>query len=59
VILESLGIGVLELIGEALPGLPLAMANGLTFVTKSGGFGDEDTLNRLLATFTAQEERIA
>jgi uncharacterized protein YgbK (DUF1537 family) len=58
-ILEGLGIGVLELIGEALPGLPLAVANGLTFVTKSGGFGDEDTLGRLLAPFIAQEERIA
>ena len=59
VILERLGIDVLELVGEALPGLPLARANGLTFVTKSGGFGSEDTLERLLAPFQAHQERIA
>jgi uncharacterized protein YgbK (DUF1537 family) len=59
VILERLGIEVLELNGEALPGLPLATANGLTFVTKSGGFGDEETLTRLLAPVHAHEERIA
>jgi uncharacterized protein YgbK (DUF1537 family) len=59
VILERLGIGVLELIGEALPGLPLARGGGLTVVTKSGGFGDEETLERLLAPFHAQEARSA
>lgn len=58
-ILEHLGIGVLELVGEALPGLPLARGGGLIFVTKSGGFGDEDTLQRLLAPFHAHEERTA
>jgi len=59
VILSRLGIEVLDLIGEALPGLPLAKADGLTIVTKSGGFGDEETLTRLLAPFHAHEERIA
>ena len=58
-ILARLGIRVLHLVGEALPGLPLAMGGGLTFVTKSGGFGDEDTLLRLLVPFHAHEERIA
>ena len=59
VILERLGVRVLDLIGEALPGLPLARGGGLTFVTKSGGFGDEDSLLRLLAPYHAHEERIA
>lgn len=51
VILEQLGISVLELLGEALPGLPIARAGGLTVVTKSGGFGDPDTLSTLLAPY--------
>lgn len=51
VILEQLGIAVLELLGEALPGLPIARAGGLTVVTKSGGFGDPDTLSTLLASY--------
>jgi uncharacterized protein YgbK (DUF1537 family) len=57
-ILQRLGIASLDLIGEALPGLPLATGGGLTFVTKSGGFGAEDTLQRLLAPLHAHEERI-
>jgi uncharacterized protein YgbK (DUF1537 family) len=59
VILERLGVRVLELVGEVLPGLPLAQGGDLTFVTKSGGFGDEDCLLRLLAPYHAHEERIA
>lgn len=59
VILARLGIHVLNLVGEALPGLPLARGGDLTFVTKSGGFGDEDCLLRLLAPYHAHEERIA
>ncbi|QDZ11279.1 four-carbon acid sugar kinase family protein [Devosia ginsengisoli] len=51
VILGQLGIGVLELVGEALPGLPLARAGGLTVITKSGGFGDKETLSRLTASY--------
>ena len=49
-ILEAMGIGVLFLDGEALPGLPLARGGGFTIITKSGGFGDSDTLLRLLAS---------
>src|SRR5690606_25641580 len=41
-ILQRLGIGVLQVVGEAMPGLPVANGGGLTFVTKSGGFGGED-----------------
>jgi uncharacterized protein YgbK (DUF1537 family) len=58
-ILERLGIRALLLAGEALPGLPLATAGGWTVVTKSGGFGAEDTLQRLLAPFHAPGERAA
>ncbi len=51
VILEQLGIGILEVLGEALPGLPIAKAGGLTVITKSGGFGDPDTLVRLTTPY--------
>lgn len=46
-VLQSMGIGVLELLGEAQPGLPIARAAGFTIITKSGGFGDPETLARL------------
>jgi len=59
IILDQLGIHVLNLVGEALPGLPLAHAGGLTVVTKSGGFGTEETLQLLFAPLLAHEERIA
>jgi D-threonate/D-erythronate kinase len=59
IVLRRLGIHVLDLIGETLPGLPLARAGDLTVVTKSGGFGAEETLQLLFAPFRAQEERTA
>lgn len=50
-IMGRLGIGVLEVVGEALPGLPVSRAldgvPGLVIVTKSGGFGTEETLVNL------------
>ncbi|KFC64562.1 hypothetical protein FF80_03185 [Devosia sp. LC5] len=54
-ILAALGIGLISLIGEALPGLPIARAGGFTIITKSGGFGDKDTLVRLLASHGGHE----
>jgi uncharacterized protein YgbK (DUF1537 family) len=48
VILQGLGVHALEVIGEALPGLPISRADGLTVVSKSGGFGAPQTLIRLL-----------
>jgi uncharacterized protein YgbK (DUF1537 family) len=54
-ILEALGIGLISLVGEALPGLPIARAGGFTIITKSGGFGDKDTLVRLLASSGGHE----
>jgi D-threonate/D-erythronate kinase len=51
VILETLGVDVLDLMGEVLPGMPIARAGGLTVVTKSGGFGEPDSLSRMLAPY--------
>jgi uncharacterized protein YgbK (DUF1537 family) len=47
-VLRSLYIDVLELLGEAQPGLPIARAGGFTIITKSGGFGAADALVDLL-----------
>jgi len=43
-VLARMGVGHLRLRGECLPGLGVAEAAGITFVTKSGGFGDAGTL---------------
>lgn len=48
VVLRALGIFVLELLGEALPGLPIARSGGFTVITKSGGFGEPHALVDLL-----------
>lgn len=48
-ILSGLGIHHAVLAGEILPGLPVMQTNGLTIVTKSGGFGEPDTLADLIA----------
>ncbi|MFZ0099802.1 MAG: four-carbon acid sugar kinase family protein [Gemmobacter sp.] len=42
--LDALGVTVLELEGEQLPGLPVARGGPWRIVTKSGGFGHADTL---------------
>ncbi|GHC59531.1 four-carbon acid sugar kinase family protein [Neogemmobacter tilapiae] len=51
-VLAHLGLQALEVQGEVLPGLPLCRPLGamehLTIVTKSGGFGDVDALQRLI-----------
>jgi uncharacterized protein YgbK (DUF1537 family) len=51
-VLGRLRLDVLSVAGEALPGLPFAEASlgprPLTIVTKSGGFGGDDTLATLL-----------
>ncbi|RGP37299.1 four-carbon acid sugar kinase family protein [Pseudotabrizicola alkalilacus] len=52
-VLSELGIGLLEVRGEVLPGLPVSTAltgwPGLQIVTKSGGFGAPDTVSRLIS----------
>lgn len=53
--LTRMGIGLLDLRGECLPGLPVADAltdAGVTrIIAKSGGFGDENTLVTLMSMF--------
>lgn len=51
VILRQLGIRVLHLLGEVEPGLPLSLGGSLTVITKSGGFGDGETLARVTASY--------
>lgn len=46
-VLDERRLGVLEVVGEALPGLPVSQAGGLKIITKSGGFGGADTLVKL------------
>ena len=50
-VLAELDVGVLEVLGEALPGLPICRAAGheasTLIVTKSGGFGAVETLGLL------------
>jgi uncharacterized protein YgbK (DUF1537 family) len=50
-VLDAIGAGLLRVEGEVLPGLPLCHAVGLSdfpaVITKSGGFGQPDTLLRL------------
>lgn len=58
VVLRALGIDILELHGEALPGLPIARAGGFTIITKSGGFGEPDVLLRLLGHLGGSEWEI-
>ena len=52
-ILGALGVGVLEVEGEILPGVPVSrmVLDGRTvrLVTKSGGFGDADALVAVVA----------
>lgn len=45
-------IRVLRLVGEVLPGLPVAEHGGRFYITKSGGFGDSDTLCRVVRAIT-------
>ena len=54
-VLRSLHIAVLELLGEARPGLPIARAGGFTIITKSGGFGTADALVDLLGHLRGAE----
>lgn len=58
VVLRALGIDMLELAGEALPGLPIAGAGGFTIITKSGGFGEPDALLALLGHLGGSERGI-
>lgn len=51
-VLKQLKIKVIQVIGEVLPGVPVAhsinCSNELTIITKSGGFGEPDLLENLI-----------
>jgi uncharacterized protein YgbK (DUF1537 family) len=44
IVLEALGLDVLEVAGEIVAGLPVSKAGDLTIITKSGGFGSRQAL---------------
>lgn len=46
-VLHSHNILEMEILGEILPGLPVCRAGDTVFITKSGGFGANDTLVRV------------
>ena len=47
-VMQAMGLDVLRLAGEVLPGVPLGhAADGRAVIVKSGGFGGGDTLTRL------------
>lgn len=47
-VMQAMGLDVLRLAGEVLPGVPLGHApDGQAVIVKSGGFGGGDTLTRL------------
>jgi len=48
-IIKNLGISRLRVIGEIEPGIPLLEIQGMKFVSKAGGFGDEQTFIRAAA----------
>lgn len=54
-VLDALGIEVLTIEGEVLPGLPCCRVGNRCIISKSGGFGAEDALLRLLHMTRLQE----
>ena len=57
-VLRAMGACAIELIAEIVPGVPLGVIrgggfDGLPAVTKSGGFGDRDTLVKVADSFHA------
>ncbi|MCT7373988.1 four-carbon acid sugar kinase family protein [Chelativorans salis] len=47
-VLGQIGIVIVEVVGEVLPGMPLADAGRLKLITKSGGFGAPDAFVKVL-----------
>lgn len=52
-VLERLGIGQLDVLGEILPGLPVSQGDGLTIISKSGGFGGPDAIVDVMERYGA------
>lgn len=46
-VLARLGVSRFRLLGECMPGMALAFADGRYIITKSGGFGRRDTLSNI------------
>jgi D-threonate/D-erythronate kinase len=44
---EALGSDDFDSCGEVMPGVPMSRSNGMYWITKAGGFGQEDLLERL------------
>jgi uncharacterized protein YgbK (DUF1537 family) len=62
-VLAATGLGVLQVVGEVLPGIPLCKACGRDdlplIVTKSGGFGAPDALSLLAdSPFPTKRHRV-
>lgn len=56
-VMAALGIGVVRLLGEVVPGVPLGMAQGahaVPLIIKAGAFGSPDTLLRCRERLRAQ-----
>jgi len=58
-VLGAIGVERLRLLGECLPGLPVATVGKLTVVAKSGGFGDEETLVQVARMILGQGARVS
>lgn len=52
---DAMALGPVRLVGEVLPGVPLAMAGARAVIVKSGGFGGDETLTRLAAILSGGE----
>jgi uncharacterized protein YgbK (DUF1537 family) len=60
-VLEALGAGRIDLLGQFGPGLPWGriqggVAGGLLVAVKSGGFGRNDTLEMILRCFSPEDD---
>jgi D-threonate/D-erythronate kinase len=49
VVLGQMEIGLVEVLGEVLPGLPIAQTLRFKLITKSGGFGEPDALVKIVS----------
>jgi uncharacterized protein YgbK (DUF1537 family) len=63
-ILKSIGVERLEVCGEAAPGVAWFMVpmefGGISVISKSGGFGDPDSLSRIFPALPpAEAERVS
>lgn len=60
-VLGELGITSLDVRGEIIDGVPACISGGITILTKSGGFGEEDALVEVLSRYQVtgrQEQKV-